>query len=183
MPANADSGRVIRLAYADPPYLGQADRYDHPDAARWDDPAAHVALMAELDATYDGWAMSCSAPSLRELVHLSPPRSRVGSWSKPWCAYKRNVRIAYSWEPVIFAPGRDRSADGAPVGRDHLAASMEMRRGLVGAKPIVFCRWILTLLGYVEGDEVTDVFPGTGIMGRVLAQGQLVLSPNGRSEP
>ena len=74
------------------------------------------------------------------------------------------MRIAYTWEPVIFAPGRDRSADGAPVGRDHLAEAITLQRGRVGAKPAAFCRWVLDLLGYIDGDELADVFPGTGIM-------------------
>jgi hypothetical protein len=99
----------------------------------------------------------------------------LGAWTKPFAAYKRNVRIAYTWEPVIFAPGRDRSADGAPVGRDHLSEPITLDRGLTGAKSERFCRWILTLLGYVHGDTLDDLFPGTGVMGQVLAQGQLVL--------
>ena len=182
MTQNADSGRVIRLAYADPPYVGCSSRYDHPESARWDDPASHIALMAELDAEYDGWALSCSSPSLRDLHHAAPERARVGSWVKPFAAYKANVRIAYAWEPVLFAPGRDRSADGAPVGRDFLIEPITLQRGLVGVKSERFCRWVLDLLGYVQGDELTDLFPGTGIMGRVLAQGQLALSPVGSSE-
>jgi hypothetical protein len=163
----------VRLAYADPPYLGCSRFYDHIDAARWDDPEAHRALMVWCEDRYDGWALSCSTPSLRELLPLAPPRARVAAWVKPFAAYKRNVRIAYTWEPLIFAPGRDRSADGAPVGRDHLAEPITLERGLVGAKPAAFCRWVLDLLGYVDGDELTDLFPGTGIMGRVLAQRRL----------
>ena len=166
---------MIRVAYADPPYVGRSSYYDHPDAARWDDPAEHVALMADLELEYDGWALSCSVPSLRDLLPGAPPRARVAAWVKPFAAYKRNVRIAYTWEPVIFAPGRDRSADGAPVGRDHLAAPITLRRGLTGAKPAAFCRWVLDLLGYVDGDELTDLFPGTGIMERVAAQGRFTL--------
>jgi hypothetical protein len=163
------------MAYADPPYIGLAHYYDHPESARWNDPAAHLALMAEMDGNYDGWALSASAPSLRELLPGAPARTRVAVWVKPFCAYRRNVRIAYSWEPVLFVPGRDRSADGAPVGRDHHAAPMAMRTGLVGAKPPSFCSWVLNLLGYVTGDELTDVFPGTGVMGRVADQGRLAL--------
>jgi hypothetical protein len=166
----------MRLAYADPPYVGQSDRYDHPDAARWDDPAEHVALMVDLDTRFDGWALSCSTPSLRDLLPGAPARARIAAWVKPWCAFKRNVRIAYSWEPVIYVPGRDRSVDGAPVGRDHLAAGMTMRRGLTGAKPVAFCHWVLDLLGYIDGDAVLDAFPGTGIMGAVVAQGRLTLT-------
>ena len=131
--------------------------------------------MAALEVDADGWALSCSVPSLREILPGAPERARVAAWVKPFAAFKRNVRIAYTWEPVIFAPGRDRSAAGAPVGRDHLAAPITLRRGLVGAKPVAFCNWVLDLLGYVDGDELVDMFPGTGIMSRVVDQGRLAL--------
>ena len=49
-----------------------------------------------------------------------------------------------------------------------------MQKGLTGAKPERFCRWVANLLGYIDGDELVDVFPGTGIMGRTLAQGVLL---------
>jgi len=173
------STRPLRLVYADPPYVGCADRYDHRDARRWNDPKAHIALTAFLDREFDGWALSCSAPSLRDLLPASPGRARVAAWVKPFAAYKANVRIAYTWEPVIFAPGRDRSADGAPVGRDHLSDPITLERGLVGAKSVAFCRWVLDLLGYVEGDELVDLFPGTGVMGRVLAQGRFDFAEKG----
>jgi hypothetical protein len=164
----------MRLAYADPPYLGVSYRYpEHPDSAWWDDADHHGNLMAELDQDYDGWAYSLSSPSLQQLLPMAPSGVRVAAWVKPWAAFKRNVRIAYTWEPVIFKPGRDSSRDGAPVGRDHLSRGMMMQAGLTGAKPPEFCRWVLDLLGYVDGDEVTDVFPGTGIMAKVLAQGVL----------
>jgi hypothetical protein len=92
---------------------------------------------------------------------------------KPFAAYKRNVRIAYTWEPVLFVPGRDRSSDGASVGRDFLAEPITLRKGFTGTKPERFCRWVLDLLGYVDGDEFVDLFPGTNPMGRTLAQGVL----------
>lgn len=165
---------ALRLAYADPPYLGCAHLYpEHPDSARWDDPAAHGALMRDLDAQYDGWAFSLSSTSLTTLLPLAPAGVRVAAWVKPFAAFKRNVRCAYTWEPVIFRPGRDRSAEGAPVCRDHLAVPITLRRGLTGAKPEAFCRWVLALLGWVPGDDVRDVFPGTGVLGQVLAQGAL----------
>jgi hypothetical protein len=163
----------MRLAYADPPYVGYSRYYNHPDAARWDDPAAHITLMAELDAAYDGWALSASSPSLAELLPGKPERARVAAWVKPFAAYKRNIRVAYAWEPVIFAPARLHSTDGAMVSRDFLAAGITLQRGLTGAKPEPFCEWVLDLLGYVEGDVVDDLFPGSGVMGRVLAQGRL----------
>jgi len=166
---------TMRFAYADPPYLGVSYRYpEHPESARWDDPAAHQALMAELDSGYDGWAFSLSAASLPVLLPLAPPGIRVAAWVKPWAAFKRNVRCAYTWEPVIFRPGRDRSAEGAPVTRDHLSEPMTMRRGLTGAKPEAFCRWILALVGWIPGDELHDLFPGTGVFAQVVAQGAML---------
>lgn len=57
-------------------------------------------------------------------------------------------------------------------GHDSLTACLIASRhpnfkGLVGAKPEKVCRWILDLLNVCEGDEVVDLYPGTGIMGRV----------------
>lgn len=174
MTQNSDNAPRLRLAYADPPYLGCAKLYpEHPEAARWDDPLEHRTLMLGLNRDYDGWAMSASAPSLKELLPVLPEGARVAVWVKPFAAFKRNVRIAYAWEPVLFRPGRDSSTLGARVGRDFLSEPITIRRGLVGAKPPRFCRWILDLLGFVDGDELIDLFPGTGIMGAVAAQGTL----------
>lgn len=168
----------MKLAYADPPYLGCGKLYpEHPNAKMYDDPWMHERLMKRLDTEYHGWAYSLSSVSLPELLPLAPHGVRIAAWVKPFAAFKRNVRCAYTWEPVLFRAGRDRSADGAPVTRDHLSESITLRRGLTGAKPEAFCRWVLDLLGYVEGDEVEDIFPGTGVMGRVLTQRQFVLTP------
>lgn len=158
----------MKFAYADPPYLGCCKLYDHyhPDGLCWDDPATHQALVCRL-ATYDGWAMSLTSQSLSTITPMVPD-ARVAAWVKPFAAFKRNVRIAYTWEPVLFQPGRDSSSDGAPVGRDHLAESITMRKGLTGAKPRAFCDWVLDLLGWVPGDELDDLYPGTGVMGSVV---------------
>lgn len=158
----------MRLAYADPPYPGCAWRYPEGDEV---DPAD---LVAYLVAQFDGWALSTSSPALAEVLACCPAGVRVAAWVKPFAAFKANVRIAYAWEPVVFVPGRDRSADGAPVGRDWLAEPITLRRGLVGAKPARFCRWVLDLLGYREGDDLVDLYPGTGVMSRVAAQGLLL---------
>jgi hypothetical protein len=160
---------VAELAYADPPYLGCSKLYpEHPDAAKWDSVEAHRDLLWKLDNEYDGWAYSLSSPSLKHILPEAPPSARIASWVKPFAAYKKNVRIAYTWEPVLFVPGRDRSKDGAPVGRDHLSEPITLKKGLTGAKPEAFCRWILELLGFVRGDSLDDLFPGTGVMDRVV---------------
>ena len=166
----------MRLAYADPPYLGRCAYYGHDHREPfgcWDDLAAHRALLVKLGEDFDGWALSLSSPSLAELLPFAPA-ARVAAWVKPFAAYKANIRIAYTWEPVLFRPGRDSSSDGAPVNRDHLAEPITLRKGFTGAKPPRFCRWVLDLLGYVEGDDFVDLFPGTGVMDRVRAQGVLL---------
>lgn len=171
----------MRFAYGDPPYLGCCKLYDHhhPDGLCWDDLATHAALIDRLDgidSRYDGWALSATSVSLPDLLPLLRDTYgakrfgpvRIGAWVKPFAAFKRNVRIAYTWEPVIFRPGRDSSSDGAPVGRDHLAEAITMRKGLTGAKPRAFCDWVLDLIGWVPGDELDDLYPGTGVMGSVI---------------
>lgn len=165
----------LRFAYADPPYIGCAYRYpEHPESGMWDDPQNHVELMRSMDNEYDGWALSCHEPSLRHLAAVMPDGARVAAWVKPFAAFKPRVRIAYAWEPVIWkrtAPRRD----GDPIGRDFVPCNITLRKGFVGAKPESFCTWVLTLLGYQDGDELVDLFPGTGVMGRVKSQTRLSL--------
>jgi hypothetical protein len=68
------SGRPLRLACADPPYLGKARLYrDHPDYGGEVD---HAALIERL-AAYDGWALSTSAEALPAVLALCPP---VSGW-------------------------------------------------------------------------------------------------------
>ena len=185
-----DKGSPLRFAYADPPYLGCCKLYGHRHEEPWgcwDDWSTHNDLIGYLNRDFDGWAYSATSQSLYEVltgVENACPEGgyRIASWVKPFAAFKANVRIAYTWEPVIFKPGRDSSKDGAPVGRDHLSEPITMRKGLTGAKPERFCRWIADLLGYVEGDEMVDIFPGTGIMGRTLAQSTFALAPAPNTE-
>lgn len=177
----------MKLIYADPPYLGCCKLYDHEhgdgtpdldaagqlvhpwDGLCWDDITTHRLLIEWLGDTADGWAYCMTSQSLRHILPATDNVTyRVASWVKPFAAFKRNVRIAYTWEPVLFSPGRDRSVDGAPVGRDHLSESITLRKGFTGAKPDRFNHWILDLMGHVEGDEVVDLFPGTGGMSRAL---------------
>lgn len=165
-----------RFAYADPPYVGCSHLYpEHPNAARWDDPDEHVQLMRDMDRDYDGWALSLHVPSLAALWPAAEQMgARLGAWVKTFAAYKRNVRVAYTWEPLIWKRSAERR-EGDPVGRDHLSCQIAMERGLPGAKPPEFCRWVLMLLGHQDGDELVDIFPGTGVMSRVASVPRLAL--------
>lgn len=118
-----------KVGYADPPYIGQArKRYKHdPQCAEVD----HGALIDQL-AAYDGWALSCSSPSLRILLPVCLPDTRVASWVKPFCSFK-STNPAYAWEPVLYRPCRSR--EGRFVVRDRVAENVTLNRGLCGAKP------------------------------------------------
>lgn len=171
----------MRFAYADPPYLGQCAKYDHyhPDGLCWNDTNTHWLLIERLQREFpDGWALSSSSVSLRDLLPECPTGARVAAWVKPFCAFKRGVRPAYAWEPVIFYGGRNPSngyIHPPPVKggqqttpKDFIAESITLQRGLTGAKPERFCRWILDLLNAQPSDELVDLFPGTGVMGHVV---------------
>lgn len=160
----------MRYAYADPPYLGMGKMYatHHPDAYVWDDPDTHRELVDRLCAEYDGWALSLSTPSLATILPMCPPDVRVCAWVKPFASFKPGVNPGYCWEPVILWRPRTGRARTEPTVRDFLAEPIAMRRGLPGAKPVTFCLWVLDLLGVQADDQVTDVFPGTGVMSEAM---------------
>jgi hypothetical protein len=146
--------------------------HHHPDGLCWDDEATHAALIGRLSVEYpDGWALSATSGTLRRLLAHCPDGVRIGVWVKPFVAMKRNVTPAYAWEPVIFCGGRKRTRDEW-TGRDWVAAmppvfSGECRDGVKGMKPDAFCQWLFDdLLGMRAGDELVDLFHGSGAVSR-----------------
>jgi hypothetical protein len=168
----------MKFAYADPPYHGCAHHYaeHHPEAAVWDELETHRHLIQRLQDDYpDGWALSMASTNLQTMLPLCPTDIRIAAWVKPFAAFKANVRNAYTWEPVILHGGRTSSKDGAPVTRDHLSTPITLKHGLTGAKPQKFNRWILDMLGYIDGeDTIDDLFPGTHGMAATLNAPTLV---------
>jgi hypothetical protein len=144
-----------RAAYADPPYPGYSRYY--PEREEVD----HADLIAQL-CEFDGWALHTYSNALRDLLPLCPPRARVAAWVKPFCSFKPGISPAYAWEPVIFMPVR---GAGFPTPRDWLAESITLKKGLVGAKPPAVVEWVFSLLGLRDGDQLEDLFPGTGVVG------------------
>ncbi|SRR6266581_2405163 len=160
----------MRIAYADPPYPGQAKRhYDSPEVD-------HAWLLDMLCRDYpDGWALSTSSTALKLVLPLCPDDVRIGAWVKPFHAFKRGVRPAYAWEPVLYRGGRNPPAVPHPppprngkatTPKDWVAANITLQRGLVGAKPEKVCHWLFDLLGLHPDDELADLFPGSGAVTR-----------------
>lgn len=156
----------MKFAYADPPYIGQAVRHykDQELCAEVD----HKDLIDRLVIGYpDGWALSLSSPTLRQIIAMCPQDARVMAWVKPFCSFKPNVNPAYAWEPVIVYGGRKRTRNQATI-RDFVSENITLRKGLHGAKPEGFCWWICQVLNVQYGDSLDDIFPGTGVMSRVF---------------
>lgn len=162
----------MKFAYADPPYLGCGKLYpEHPDASDWNDPHRHKLLVEQLCNDYpDGWAMSLSAPSLKTILPLCPGDTLVAAWARPNSAPFYPIRVIKSWEPVLYRGGRPFFSKGSgDCVRDILSAPF-VAKGLIGAKPRKFCRWVFELLGTVKGDTLVDLFPGSGAMGAAWAE-------------
>ncbi len=181
-----------RLAIADPPYppsrsewvkrrasrwygngLAASDRPAdrHADAAVWDDPTQHRRLLERLMDEFDGWAIATSSDGLAAYGDL-PIGCRLMAWVKP-NAQPGSHRILSTWEPVIVFPCVDRRSNRAGRGaiRDVLVADAP-RVGFVGAKPAAWTHWILDALCYTIGDEVVDLFPGSGAVTEAVANYQ-----------
>lgn len=154
----------MRVAYADPPYPGCAHLYrDHPDYGGEVD---HAELVARL-LTFDGFVLHTSSTELDYVLGLFPGRlrdlgCRLMSWVKPFAAFKRNVSVAYAWEPVIVKACRKPVVAGRVVMRDWISESITLKKGLTGAKPRNVCMWAFEMLGMQHDDELIDLYPGTG---------------------
>ena len=166
----------MKFAYADPPYFGCGKSLygkHHPEAAVWDDPQTHIDLAHKLVDEYpDGWVLSLNPRDLKMYLNALPDDVRIGSWVKTFHQI-RPTTTQHAWEPVVFRGGRKENKRN-PMVRDWIQANATRQRGLPGAKPDTFNRWVLDLLNYQEGDIVDDLFPGTGGLSKVLDQGVLV---------
>jgi len=153
----------MKIGYADPPYIGCAHLYkDHPDYAGEVD---HAALIAQLEDEFDGWILHASATP-RSMTAIAPlvekTSARWMAWVKPFAAFKRNVSVAYAWEPVIIKPARKPVVSKRLVMRDWIDCPITMKRGLTGAKPEKVCHWAFEMVAARPDDDFVDLFPGSG---------------------
>lgn len=150
-------GRARRVAYADPPYPGMAWRC-YGDQPTYAGEVDHAELVQRL-VGFDGWALSTSAKSLRDVLQLCPPEARVAAWVKPIGVSGKTRGPHSTWEPVIYMPARLQQ----PGRRDWISA-MPARGGdsdLIGRKPRAFCTWLFELLGLAPHDTFVDLYPGS----------------------
>lgn len=174
----------MRLAIADPPYLGRANRWygtgrghgagrgrpdSHPSAQDWDLLDTHLDLLARLEHDYDGWAYAGAPDSLPAIAHAIPAQAQVLVWHRG-NAIPNGGRIRTTWEYVIARiPNGRTSRDSGLAVDDHLTAGIENRQRFVGAKPAAWTRWVLAVLGHTPGvDVVVDIFPGSGAITHTL---------------
>lgn len=194
----------MRLAIADPPYLGRAAVWygdamhstrrgknhggtsriggprpadNHPLAHEWDDVTRHEELVHALIDNYDGWAIAMAHDNLRDYLPMIPRTVpvRVAIWTKPQ-TMPSGARVVNNYEPVIvrIPEGRRAAAGQTIFPRDSVTIS-RLNSGFAGAKPPQWTRWVLDMMGYdPEADEVDDLFGGSGAVARELAQGVLV---------
>lgn len=166
-PASVDRARI---GYADPPYIGCAHLYrGHPDYGGEVD---HARLIDRLERDYDGWILHAAATP-ESMAILTPLVADLGArwmaWVKGFAAFKRNVPVAYAWEPVIVKPARKPVVSKRLILRDWIEQSITLRRGLIGAKPEAVCHWAFEMVGARPEDELDDLFPGTGAVTRAWA--------------
>jgi hypothetical protein len=156
----------VRVAYADPPYPGCAHLY--PEKIEVD----HVELVGRLLADFDGFILHTSSVAQRFVESLLPMKDgkngpvpdgwRTMPWVKPFAAFKKNVPVAYAWEPVIVKAVRKPVVRGRAVMRDWIAASSTLKKCVIGSKPLDVCLWAFEMAGLEPADELVDLYPAEG---------------------
>lgn len=163
----------MRIGYADPPYIGCAHLYkNQPDFAGEVD---HAELIRRLEGEFDGWVLHAAATP-QSIAILAPLIEHTGArwmtWTKTFAAFKRNVPVAYAWEPVIVKPARKPVVSTRLVMRDWIACPITLKRGLTGAKPEAVCHWAFEMVGAWPEDDLADLYPGTGAVTRAWSTWQ-----------
>ena len=80
----------------------------------------------------------------------------------------RSERSISAWEPLIVSGGRELPTDRPQQIRHTLAYGGRYRRypgGMVGMKPPQFAAWMFAQLGARPGDQLVDLYPGSGAVG------------------
>lgn len=161
----------MKIAYADPPYIGCAHLYR--DQESYAGEIDHAELIERLQSEYDGWILHAAATP-KSMAVLAPLVEKIEgarwmSWVKGFAAFKKNVSVAYAWEPVIVKVARKPVVSKRLVMRDWIQESITLRKGLTGAKPEAVCHWAFEMVGAHPDDDLHDIYPGTGAVTKAWA--------------
>lgn len=188
-----------RFAYADPPYPGKAFYYrGHPDYAGEVDHGELIRRLSTYDGW--ALSTSAKAlPAVLALAVAQGLTVRVAAWIRGARPHATARYPLNAWEPVIYVPvasagGHDASRVDGVLGHDTsrgpdadpsrstgagrridtlthgVSPMLTLPTRVIGAKPAAFCRWVFDLLGATPDDRLDDLFPGSGIVGRVWAE-------------
>lgn len=174
----------MKLAIADPPYppfigsggrknrasrwygSGQRSKKDkpadsHERAGDWDNPETHRRLLLHLLESFDGFVIATSLDGIKAYGDL-PPEMKICIWQRP-NANPGAHRVRTTCEAVLLYPPAGRRSNRGGVGMvpDFLSAPVP-RGGFTGKKPSEWVDWVLALMTWQEGDEVQDLFAGSG---------------------
>jgi hypothetical protein len=196
----------MKLAIADPPYLGRGHAIygaaarktfragsrsngkagrtgipmqtdNHPRAATWDEPCTHEAMVKRLCAEYDGWAVALAHDNLAQYLRWVPDSIWIGIWVKP-NGVPSGSRIWNNWEPVLVMPPDGRRRVNGPGMAVRGTHEASQPATFVGAKPASWTRWVLDMLGYDQDtDTVDDLFGGSGAVSREIQQMVMDVNP------
>jgi hypothetical protein len=74
----------------------------------------------------------------------------------------------WAWEPLIVRTPHWRQRHRSDFVPDAIYATQPrgfLGNDITGQKPLAFCYWVFNLLGARQGDELVDLFPGSGAVG------------------
>lgn len=165
--------RPLRFGYADPPYPGLANLYVEKQEVD------HAELIARLESEYDGWALHTHVPALTLLLPLCPPDVRVIAWVKPFAVMRPGRRLQFAWEPILVRPLGPPS--GGSIFDWYRGVPTTAGRKLKGAKPVDVAMYVFNAGGLRPQDELVDLYPGTGAIGRAWEQWRSQAGAAGRS--
>lgn len=163
----------MRIAYADPPYPGDAHMYGRSEVN-------HERLVAAL-RRFDGWALSTSSDALHLIAPICGPGVRCGAWTKTNGVLGDGCGPVHAWEPVFFVPARNRerakgkvihgTRSGDPIVLDWVKSPrFSLAGGFRGHKTPEFCGWLFEILAAEPADEFHDLFKGSGAVTRAWEQ-------------
>ena len=180
----------LRMAIADPPYLGTAKRFystegegyekgleyksnNNEFSQLWDNPDSHKELLESLIDNFDSFAIAMNVYSLPLYLKKIKPTANTGfrvcTWIKTNSA-PTGSRIRNGWEPVlIYNHPTRRSQQNGTRTKDYLIANAP-REGFIGQKPFEWTEWVTELIGYKEGDKIADLFKGSGAVTSALIE-------------